>query len=146
VSCHLDLLLDLRVSALLPAIRNLGALLGQPNRCKPNEIGGEQCELFLKLQGGLGAHFQVMDFKDLLAFPVCRFNGLAGIVVVEPGRQVMNDRVSAKEQHAGQLERLAHPKALNAELQGVGKVCQAHALPGDHLGVLAYSLPGRWLH
>ena len=85
MSSDFHLLLDLRVSTLLPAIWDLGALFRQPNGSETDEVGREEGEQFLELQGIARADFQVVDFEDLFAFAVGSFNGLAGIVIVKPG-------------------------------------------------------------
>ena len=83
---NFDLLFHGWMSAFLPAIRNLSALVGQPSCRKTNEVGGEQGKVFLQAHRWARAHLDVLNFKNLFAFLVGRFDGLAGVVLMKPTR------------------------------------------------------------
>jgi hypothetical protein len=70
-----------------------------------------------------------------------RFNGLALVVAVEPGRQVRGDSsVAEVKQHAIPTG-LAGVKAFHSQIDRVRTALQALPGPGHHVGVGAHPRP-----
>ena len=139
---HFDLLLDLGASALLPANGDLRAMLGQPERSIAHEVGGKEGEEFLQAQCRTRTDLQVMGFEDLAQFPIAGFDGLAGIVEIEPGGQIITNQVLSKMQQAAVAICFAGPEALASQVERIGTAGKLDLFPGDHVSIAADLLPG----
>jgi len=58
-------------------------------RSPANEIGREQDEGLLKIDGRFGAHFEVVQGEHLLALFNPGLNRLSAVVLLEPPRQML---------------------------------------------------------
>jgi len=101
-------------------------LVGQPLRGPTDEIGSEDHETLLQVDGWLGTHFDVVQAEDLLAFLDPGFDDLPAIVMLEPGRRVLRDRVCAEVKQRAVLEGLAGVEALQGNVQRIRAAFELH--------------------
>lgn len=82
-----------------------------------------------------------MDVEDALAFLDPGFDHLSTVVLLEPSRQILGDRVLAEMQQGAMLERLTGVESFQADIQGVWATRQGQVCPGHHLGIGADASP-----
>src|SRR5712691_244822 len=107
-----------------------------------NEIGSEEHEGLLKVDGWFGADFEVMQVEDLLALLNASLNRLPAVVPLEPLGYMLGHGLRTKVKQGAMLERFARVEPLQSDIQSIGAVRQAQTRPGQQFGIGPHSRPG----
>jgi len=84
-----------------------------------DEIGGKKRHALLQKNSRFRAHLDAVEIENLFAFLDTRFNGLPAVVMVEPGWQILSDRVMAKVTQSAVLEGPASIEAFQGNIEWI---------------------------
>src|SRR5438128_4729044 len=110
---HLHLAFDAELAHVQSVLDRLAF---QPASSPANEIGREQDERLLKIDGRFGAHFEVMQVEDLLALFNPGLNRLPAVVLLEPSRQLLGHWLRTEVKQGAVLEGVAGVEALESDI------------------------------
>jgi len=91
----LHLLLDAHLAKGKSMLILLGMLI-DPGGCPADEVGGENGQGFLQINGWFGAHFQAVEIENLFSFLDARLDGLASVVLANQARKSSVTAVAPK--------------------------------------------------
>ena len=110
---HLHLAFDAELAHVQSVLDRLAF---QPASSPANEIGREQDERLLQIDGRFGAHFEVVQVEDLLALLHARLNRLPAVVALEPVDDLLGHRLRPEVKQGAVLERFAGVEALQSDI------------------------------
>ena len=139
---HLHQGFDTGGERLEPLPRLLVALRTEPVGGPADEVGGESGKLFLQPERWGAADLEMMHLEDAFAFLDAGLDGLPGVVVGKPGRQIRGHPIRTEVQQHAVTQGLTRIEALQSDIDRVRTPFQLLVGPRDHLGVVTHVRPG----